>query len=338
MGLSEELAASLSDPGEPDVNIDEGTIDGKAYEEPSQEFEHPEDDIDWEQAETEEGEAQKAEDKAEEEPEEKPEDKQDVVPLAALHEERKRRQELESVVHELQKQMQGMHIQEPAKEPSKEPTVAEQMQALGPMPDPVTDREEFESWLTKRDEIRDTALTKQAEAQTESEKRAAEERQFQQTINHAVTQISQLEERAREQHPEYDEALTFMRDKYVEQQREAGRVGTDAQFINEAKQFEAQIGVQAILQGRDPTALVLQLASHNGYKYEPKPDGDEDPNPEGKENMERLNKIEQGQQRSKSAGPTGKAATPDGQGETDDDFDAAMAQFLSGVGFDMPNS
>lgn len=333
MGMSEELAQSFVE-AEPDVNLDEGTIDGEAYQEPEEPSEMPE---------TEESNQPTPEAELEAEPEvqdQSAEPEARTVPLDALHAERKRRQELEASMHNMeqrwQQMMQMMQNQQQPPQQEEQLNPQQQIEALGKRPDQFEDPDGYDEYNQKVQDIRDQAAQARIDALEAQINNQNEERQFNETLQTTVNQMKQVEEAYKEQHPEYGEALQFMRQKYIDQQRQSGRVGTDEQFLNEAFRYEMQLGMSMTMQGINPSEKLMELAKHNGFVAQAsEPASTDEPNA----SMQKLENVERGQAVNKTSGPGGKAQTlEDMANMSDDDFEAAMNQFLGGVDFDLPVS
>lgn len=343
MGLSEELAGQLSDPGEPDINLEEGTINGKHYESP---------------AEVKDAEAELGEDLAEPEAQgdptgedplsaqddaEDPDDgpQQKTVPLDALHAERRERQKLEGVIHTMEarfsKLMEAINSRQvPEAEAKAEPSLEERIKALGERPDEFEDPSGFDDWGRKELALREEYSEKRLKDLEEKLQEKENSEKFESTFNTLRESVVNAENSVRQQHPEYQDALTYVRTKYIESQREAGRVGTDEQFLQEALQHETKISLQMAMQGMNPAMQILQLASNLGFK--PQQQGGESDGSQDSESMQKLETVEQGQNRNRRGSASGgKAATPDSlQNMGDDDFDFVLNQIKSNLDFDTP--
>lgn len=223
-------------------------------------------------------------------------------------------------------------------QPQQPLTLQQKIDALGKRPDPFQQPDEYEAHLEQVQALRDADYQEKLNALDSRVKSQEQERQFNQQLNQVTSAIEASEQQARAQHPEYDQSLAFMRSKYAESQRAAGRVGSDEQFLREAMQHEVMIAAQAILQGRDPASLVLGAARQNGFVYQGKtdPSGDPDPNNPEIPNAGKLAKIEQGQQRNRMGKQSaGKPSLQTMADQSDDEFSQAMNLFMEDINFDM---
>lgn len=172
-----------------------------------------------------------------------------LVPLAALHEERARRRELQQ---EIQRERQARE--------EMQRRVEERLAALQPKePIPSLEENPAAHILHKVDEVGKTAQTAAQQLQA-LQQQQAQEQQFRQI----ATTVQTVEQEFRQAKPDYDSALQFMLDSRA---KEFAAFGHDA---STAKQLAAQEMAQSALmnaaRGLNPAEIAYRVAEARGYR------------------------------------------------------------------------
>jgi hypothetical protein len=336
MNIAEEMAADLAGQ-EPEVDLEQGTVDGEEYETSRLDDFYRDDDHGEEEDIQAKDVEPKPESTAEEQTSEEGDQESDKPApdqpptIQALQQQN---QNLQRTIHNMEQRFQQVverFQRPPEQQPAQQPkTVEERIAELGPRPDPVEDIEGFDKWTNAAQEIRESAQKEELEAIKKRVDSQDEQQLFNQTLNQVTTQIEQAEAKVRQTNPEYPDALKFLRQQYVKEQQERGRAGTEEQFLSEAMNLEVIAGINMAMRGQNPAMMVLQLAERHGFK---KPEQTPADNP----NAEKLERIEQGQQRNKQHGSGGKAVSLEKLSTSDEEsFEEAMGAFMSDVDFRSP--
>lgn len=165
------------------------------------------------------------------------------VPLAALHEERRKRAEVEAQRHQLAAQIEQFK------------RAMQQAQAPQP-PDPEEDPVGYLSFQNQQ---------LQAQVQQMAEWRAQQERERQQQTQYAtLTQtVAAAEQSFRAKTPDYDQAAQFA--LQMEDKRLSAFYPDQATRMQVLRQEAAQLMSQLVREGRDPAEGLYQMAKNLGY-------------------------------------------------------------------------
>lgn len=212
-----------------------------------------------------------------------------TVPLAALSEERQKRQAVEAEIAELRKQHQ------PKEEPKEEPKT----------PEYVEDPEAYINHQVQQGEQRLSQLEQQLQQQTALAN-------LQSSLGHNETEF--VKENA-----DYYSAVAYMREVAAENFRQMG--ATDEAAISaHVAQSELQLAAQVLQSGKSPAEFVYNMAKRYGYQAA-------DPEnkvttPETDAAAEKLKNIADGQKKNKKgSGGTSPSLPEDGGG---DPFESAQ--------------
>jgi hypothetical protein len=161
-----------------------------------------------------------------------------MVPHAALHEERTKRQQLEREIAELRagKQPQGQQV------PTAEDEAPdEQQDPLGTI-----------AWL--KNQLRDERKTR------------VEQHQHQTQLQELGERIGTRVQAYAAEHPEYQDQVTFLRQSRAEELRLANPGMTPQQVVQQLVYEEIELGRNALQHDRDPGEIVAGLAKHRGWQ------------------------------------------------------------------------
>jgi len=128
----------------------------------------------------------------------------------------------------------------------------------------VADKEQFDQdplgAIREEQKRTQAAIEEMRQERTQAEQARTQQEQLSQ-------QIAQQEAAFIEQHPDYEQALNFMRDARSQEMKLFG-VPED-QVAAAVSQEELQIAQQALSTGQNPAELIWQLASTRGYGSKP---------------------------------------------------------------------
>lgn len=174
--------------------------------------------------------------------------KQDMVPHAALHEERMRNKQLQEQLRTSKETAERM-----------ESTFQKMLGALNEKPAPKFEEDPL-GHIATRNETLEKELTKVSE-KLESMTKQSSQVAFMQHVN---SEISAAETEFRSQHPDYDAALKYLKDvtrsdltdqgvdpAQIEQTLQAGKIG---------------LAHTAIQQGKNPAQVIYERAKRYGYQ------------------------------------------------------------------------
>ena len=222
---------------------------------------------------------EQASDEAQEEPDGKKDEPEKMVPLAALHEERKRRQELSEAIQK-EREMRA-RIEERAK------AILEMQQKQEKPQEPKLDPEEqpFDYMKHLGEDV--SQLRQQMEAERAQMQQM---QQMQQIIQYGNDQAARFRQQTG---PEiYDKAFEHV---YNARKTEIMALGYDENQANQVLQQEMQAAiVQAVQRNINPGQMLMDFAKARGF------------NPETKAHTDKAAVIEDGQKKMKGLGGSGK--------------------------------
>jgi len=262
--------------------------------------------------------AQSDESQSQGESREEGEQRTKMVPHQALHEERRRRQELQAEIQELKARMQ--QYEKLREELQELRTAAQRQQDQAAEEDEAKLFEEDPIEALRRRTERMQKMLEETKGQAEQiqtmTKEQAEQQRFLQEVHTRVQ--AQAAEFQRE-HPDYTEALNYLVEMRT---RELQAIGiTDPAEINEVLQQEAlALSMNAIQRGQNAAEAVYNLAQVRGWSPKQQQSVDD-----------KLDKLERGQKaaRTLSGGSSGKTedlTLADIENMSDEEFDKFWEQ------------
>ncbi len=169
------------------------------------------------------------------------------VPLAALHEERRRRAEIETERQQLRAQLEQMRSAMQA---------AQTPQAPDPSEDPM-------GYLSYQNQQLQAQVQQMAEWRAQQEARSQQEQQY----SALTQQVAAAEQAFRAKTPDYDAAAQFA--LQMEDRRLAAFYPNPTERMQMLRINAANVLSQAVQQGRDPAEMMYAMARNMGYGAPP---------------------------------------------------------------------
>jgi hypothetical protein len=183
------------------------------------------------------------------------------VPLAALHEERNKRQALELQLQDQAAQFQQLQAQWAAAQQAQL-----QQQAEAEIPDPEIDPIGF----IKAKEAQFNARLDQLQNGGQQPQAESVQAQFQRGVAEVTPVLVESERRAMQQYPDYSEAATFLQQTVAQNIRQQHPNATPEQLQNVQTAALIQYTRMCQAQGIDPATHTYQRAQELGFKSRPR--------------------------------------------------------------------
>ena len=233
-------------------------------------------------------------------PEPKPRDER-MVPLAALHEERAKRKQLEASQHEQSQRFDKLQER------------LDKLQSLRDAPPEVSYEENPGEYLRRNQEAQAKELAELRQQREQQDQMTEQQRKAVQFESH----VQAREQEFAQANKDYAEAAEFLRKSRVEEYMAAGLSFEQAQA--ETNLDRAKFAYNALLRDRNPGEVFYELAKTRGYKAA---------NGEKEQPKVDLEQIQKKMETTTSLGPSGGAATGELTldqlaGMTDEEFEKA---------------
>lgn len=174
-----------------------------------------------------------------------------VVPLAALHEERERRKDLDRRLREEAEKRAKMEARFEEWQKRQEPKEAE--------PDFDTDPGAWLRYQTERQNQRTEEASKTVEELRQSQQQQAQQAQFAAQVAATVNQF-------KVKTPDYMDAYTFWQQSVADEVRDAMGYEDPAVIAQEIANFESAIAMKAMQDGKNPGERLYAAAKRRGFK------------------------------------------------------------------------
>lgn len=199
-------------------------------------------------------------------------DPEKTVPLAALHEERQRRKEVQQEIQRLRaeqeqfRQQQTQRDQEYAVAQQRLAQLIQRQQTPAP-PDETADPLGFVAHTAKQTQAQVDALARQQwerdQALQVQQQQWTREQQAEQQRRQLVDLTTQAEQAFAKTTPDYQDALTFLKTRRV---KELVAAGWEPEQAAQATANEGwQLAHQWLMQGRNPAQMAYGMATATGY-------------------------------------------------------------------------
>lgn len=184
------------------------------------------------------------------------------VPLAALHEERNKRQASELQLAALQQQLQQLRQQQEAAQ--QQQLQAQQEAEIPPF------SEDPEGYILAREKQFRQELENLKNGQGQQPQAESVQAQFQRGVAEVTPVLVESETRAMQQFPDYSEAATFVQQTTLQNIRLAHPDATSEQLQNIQTAALIQFTRQCQAQGIDPASHVYRRAQEMGFRSAPR--------------------------------------------------------------------